>query len=212
MFASATDILREKAYFYKVITPADEPPVDLDEFKAYAKINNAAEDSTLQLILDSAISFGQAYTRRTFVETEFKTFRDEFIDRSNYIELRKSPFVSLTSFKYYNENESLVDVPAASYMIAEDQFFSKIVLLDGSEWPSDISNTRPMQAIEIVFKAGWPDAASVPSPIKNAILSHALNVARNRGDCGDACNASNMPGAAKSLYQEFRIPEIRLGF
>jgi uncharacterized phiE125 gp8 family phage protein len=213
MLNSATNILREKAFFYKVETPPANAPVTLDDFKAYAKITNDAENDTLQLILDSAISFGQAYTRRTFITTEFKTFRDEFIDRARFIELRKSPFQSLTSFKYYNESETLVDVDSSTYMTTQDEFYSKIALLDGSEYPNDVSNVRPFQVIEIIFKAGYGDtSADVPEGIRTAIMAHALNVARNRGDCGDSCNESNLPSAAKGLYQQFKIPELRLGF
>ena len=138
--STSSNILREKAYKYKVTTPALAPAVTLTEFKAYAKITNAAEDTTLQIILDAAISFGEMYTRRTFVTTEYKTYRDAFISKSNYIELRKSPFIAISAsgFKYYNESESLVEVSSASYMTTDDESYSKIALFDSSDWPSDV--------------------------------------------------------------------------
>jgi uncharacterized phiE125 gp8 family phage protein len=208
-----SNILREKAFSYSVITPPAEMAVTLDAFKAYAKITNTAEDATLTTILMSAILFGQSYTRRTFITTEFKTFRDEFLARSNYIELRKSPFQSLESFKYYDESNTLVDVDSAIYMTTQESDYSKIALLDGQCWSSDVSTVRPYQSIEITFKAGYGDASDdVPDDIKNAIMAHALNAVRNRGDCGGNCSAENLPPVSKTLYSMYRIRELRVGF
>ena len=211
-----SEFLREKAFTYKVETPALAPAVLLADFKKYAKIVSAAEDTTLQTILTSAIQFGESYTGRTFVETEFKTYRDEFIGRSNYIELLKSPFqaISANGFQYYDESETLVDVNAATYMLTDEDVYSRIALFDGDDWPSDVSTKRPYQSIVITFKAGYGvDDTFVPDELKNAIMAHALNAVRNRGDCDKCtCDAVNLPPVAKTLYQPFRILDIRLGF
>lgn len=207
-----SSILREKAYSYEVVTAALAGAVSLADFKAYAKITSSSEDTTLQSILDSAISFGQSYTRRTFVTTEYKTYRDEFV--AEYIEVRKSPFQSISTngFQYYNESNVLTNVPSTDYMTTASTLYSRIALNIDSAWPSDLSATRPYQLVEITFKAGYGDtSADVPDGIKNAIMAHALNVVKNRGDCS-ACGADNLPAVSKTLYSEFRIREIRLGY
>jgi len=208
-----SEILREKAFAYVIQTPPVNPAVTLADFKAYAKITNNAEEATLQLILNSAIAFCQVYTRRVLITTEFKTLRDEFIQRANYIELRKSPFQSLTSFKYYNEANVLVDVDPETFMLTQETDYSKIAIFDGKAWPADVNSARPFQAIEIIFKSGYGDTTeSVPAELKIGIMAHALNVARNRGDCADSCGAGNMPSTSSMIYNQFRIREIRLGF
>jgi uncharacterized phiE125 gp8 family phage protein len=214
---SERGILREKQYTYKPTTGQTiVPAVTLDEFKAYAKITNAAEDAVLQSILDSALEFGQAFTKRVFTTTEFKTYRDEFISRSNVIELRKSPVQSISTngFQYYNESDVLVDVDTSTYIIPDEEDFGIIALKNNSDWPDDLSDDRPYQSVVIIFKAGYGDAATdVPAGLKTAVKQHALFVAENRGDCADcSCDLSNLPSEAKIEYNFFKIKELRLGF
>lgn len=216
-FGSVSDrILREKAYTYEVVTPATTPAVTLTELKEYSKIFIDVEDTTLQIILDSALEFGQAYTRRVFTTTEFKTFRDEFITRSNFIELRKSKFIAISTngFRYFNESNVLVDVDSSIFMTTNQSDYSKIALLNNEDWPSDLSEDRPFQNVEITFTAGFGTSADdVPDGLKIAVMQHALDMIKNRGDCSDCtCNITNLPAAAKTLYDKFKIMELRLGF
>lgn len=215
-FSSAVNIPREKAYSYEIVTPALAPAVTLAEFKAYAKITNTAQDTTLQIILDSAIAFGESYTRRVFVTTEFKTFRDEFLFRSNTIELRKSRFIAISTngFQYFDKDNVLVDVDPTIFYTTEEQDYSKIVLLNDEDWPEDLTEDRPLQNVQITFTAGYGDtAATVPQELRIAIMAHALHVVKNRGDCAECkCEGDNLPPEARMIYKKFKIREIRVGF
>jgi len=208
-------LLREKAFNYKVITPPTNRAVTLDEFKAYAKISSTADDATIAIILDSAIAYGQQYTRRIFIDTEFETFRDEFICRSNYIELRRSPFDSLSTngFQYRDQDDNWVDVDSSIYDIVEESDYSEITLFNDASWP-DIGDKRDYQNVRIRFTAGYgADSSFVPAEIKNAIMIHALFAYQNRGDCDKCnCDGSNLPSSAKTLYDMYRIIELRLGW
>ncbi len=206
---------REKAYSYELVDGQTiVAAVTLDEFKAYAKITYTADDVSLQAILDSALEFGQRYTKRVFTTTEFKTYRDEFFSKT--IELRRSPFQSISAngFQYYNESNVLVDVGSSIYMTTKEKDFSSIALLNNSDWPNDVSEDRPFQNVEITFKAGYGDSANdVPKGLKLAVMQHALKVASNRGDCSDCkCDKTNLPPEAKTQYDSFKIKELRLGF
>jgi uncharacterized phiE125 gp8 family phage protein len=156
--------------------PIGTLPVTLAEVKTHLRIPSAftIDDDYLTSLIDTAARVAEAISNRIFIQRSITTFRDCFTAE---IELRRSPFVSLTTFKYYSDDE-LIDVPTEDYYINLSNDYSSILLKHQRIYPTDIDIRR--QAIAIEFIAGY---STLPNDLKIALLNHIAWLYENRGDC-----------------------------
>jgi len=195
-----------KAYTYKVLVAPTELAVTLAEVKTHLRLDIAstAQDAYLTSLIKAATLIGEKYTKRIFINTKFLTYRDFF---SDCIELKKSRFQILHSFKY-SVNYSLIDVDPNLYYTTDETDFSKIILKEESQYPDDIDNK--LQSIAIEFTAGYGiNNTFVPADVKEALLSHIAAMYEDRGDCNLLSSAeSALPQTTKDFYYMIRIWDI----
>lgn len=197
-------------YTYEVTVNPTTTAITPAEVRAHAHINidPSITDEYITLIIKAATAFAEKYTKRTFINTTFKTYRDYF---SDCIELRRSKFQSLVSFKYF-VHDLLFDVDTNLYYVTHEKDYSKIILHEDETYPTDIENK--VQAIEIEFVAGYGTSGSAfPSDaedLKIALLNHVTYLFENKGDC-DLTSMENiedaMPNTTRLIYQQHRIIE-----
>lgn len=214
MSTARSSLAREKAYSYTVITPPAQQPLLLADVKDYLRITSTSSDVLLTQLIDTATFLGQRWSDRIFINTEFRTLRDNF-DFAAF-QLRRNPFNQLNAFEYLDDTNNLVTIdPATYYVNIENDGYSSINLLNGESWPDNISDNRDLQRIRIDFQAGFgSDETSVPSDIKTALMAHIAALYENRGDCACTGNDANMllPAQSRSIYRQYAIPEFRVGF
>jgi uncharacterized phiE125 gp8 family phage protein len=178
----------------KLITAPTEPAVSLAELKSH--IQNAADeqDADLQLKLDAAIEYVEGETRRALVTSTWDLYLDRWPDRG-CLDVPLGNLQSVTHIKYTDSAGALSTVSAADYKLARtytpyaagppevlgdgatDAGIGRIYLAYNAQWPTATLDTG--EPIVVRFTAGW-DAASVPKPIKQAVLMLASHWARNR--------------------------------
>lgn len=169
--------------FYEIETAATEYPVTLDEARDFLKIPSivTADDTLIESILiKAATSRVEKYCNRVFVQ---RTFTGKFsnFQASNYevypfIELRRSPLISVSSVQTYVDG-SLEDVDSDSYYLKESPSFARILFSETVDCDDDIA--YPM---EVEFVAGYGDEDATPECIKTAILMYINFMYENRGD------------------------------
>lgn len=225
---------QRRDYTYKVITAPAELPVSLTKFKDYIKKPNSTEDSILTMFLAAATIEAEKLTRRDFIERTYDTFRDFFpvswqnegyysggfipsfaqsiiaADDNVGNEIRKSPLVSITQVEYTNISNVITIVDSTIYYNTVEEDYSEILTNPGKAWPQDL--LVRLQSVKITFVCGLsPDQATFEADHPNlcrAIMSHAMSMWVNRGDCdSDAC-AVAMPASAKSTYLRCRIENL----
>ena len=200
--------MQDSAPTYQLVTPPAEDPVSLDELKAWLKITGNAQDDILTNIIKAVTKSAELFTKREFIEKEFKTYRNCFC---TFIELRRTPVQSISSVKYINSADVLTTVAPSTYYFTttDGSEFSNLTPNPSQSWPADILLSR-LQAVEIVFTAGWPTAAIFKEnwpDLYQALLAHMAYVFVNRGDCSiaDGCSCANAPGEAMMVYELYRI-------
>lgn len=194
--------IRKKAFTYNVSTAPVNKPVTLVEVKVHLKIDaaDATQDDYLNLLIDMARDFGEKYTKRTFINTGFTTFRDDFND--SFL-LRRSKVSAITSIKYLIAGV-LTTLSTDVYNFTDVTGFSEIFLKVDQVFPTDVDQAP--QAVEIIFTAGYgSNTTDVPADVKFAMLNHIADLYSNRGDCGDG---SAVSGTVKSLYDKIKIINI----
>lgn len=204
VFSSFSDFKRGIiSWPYEVITPAANLAVSLDDVKTHLKIPLALTtfDNEITAFIRAATLTAEGITRRTFINTEFRTFRDFF---DNCFLLKRSKTSSISQIQRLVDGVLTV-VDNTIYFFTEVTNYSEVLLNIGKDWPDDEDDIR--QAIRIEFVAGYGiDDSFVPDDIKLAIKMIVANLWINRGDCG-GCGV-NLPPTAMILLGQYKIIEI----
>jgi len=211
-------------YTYKVTIPPSNTVLTLEEIKEYLRLDtdDTSEDALLLRLEATAVSFVEKYTSRTLLTTQFITYRDNFFGfgyayagyyygSNNYCYdywlLRKSPLQQVDLVQYYNTDNVLTTVDSDIYYNTFENDYSKILLNNGYQFPTDI--IMKLQAIQILFTAGYGDTGEdVPQELKEAILMLIAGMYENRGDCNQSTCSSVANCSIMSLLDQYRIINI----
>ena len=145
-----------------VVTAPAAEPVDLATIKLHTRSDVAVEEPLLTAYSVAARQVLEEETRRAFVSTTLKATYSDW----GRLYLPRSPLVSVSSVKYYDDSNTLQTLSSDVYTVV-DAVQPYIELTFGQTWPTLYTRS---EAVEIEFVAGYGDAADVPDAIKMSIL------------------------------------------
>jgi hypothetical protein len=203
-----------------VTAPATEP-VTTEEAKTHARVETSLDDTLIETYIAAARMLAEKYTGRAFITQTWKLTLDAWPGASASgddwwdgcregaitmlegaeIEIRKAPFIAITSVNTYDEDAAATLWASTNYYTApKPGGFVSLVKKRSVSWPT---LSRDRGAIVIAFTAGYgATAASVPIAIRQAIKMTVDYWYEHRGD--DEATA-HMPGAALALLNQFRV-------
>lgn len=115
--------------------------------------------------------------------------------------LPRWPLVSITSVTVFDEDSNSQAVTVANtFDVDTYQVPGRLTLKRGSTWPIAL---RANNAIQVVYVAGYANAAAVPAPMKRALKQLAAFLYTNRGDTCEPADAMQKSGAA-GLFDTYR--------
>jgi len=115
------------------------------------------------------------------------------------------PLASITSITTYDEASNSTSVTTANVFDVDTyRTPGRLTLKRGQTWPVAL---RASNAIEIVYVAGYANAAAVPAMMKRAVKQLAAFLYSNRGDDCDPADAYHKSGAA-GIMDQFRAIKI----
>jgi uncharacterized phiE125 gp8 family phage protein len=188
-------------------TPATVEPVTVAELKSHLRLDGSDEDPYLETLIETARMEAENYTGRQFVNATWSWVLDRFPCSSTF-ELPKAPLSSVTSITYtddqgntgqvWDASKYIVDAPSGPYVVP-----GRVSLAYGQSYP----NTYPqINVITILFVAGYgATAASVPAPIKQAILLIAAEMYERRAQVTLSLPQSKNAITAQNLLSGFRV-------
>ena len=153
---------------YKITTPAIDLPVSLQELKSNVRVSNPALDGVLLQHLQGATAEAESYTGRLFMRATVAAYLDSYPEDGE-LEITKGPVNAITSVKYYADGEStMTTVDSGKYQLDNIEVdarlrFSEVFTADANR----------MNAVEIIYTAGWATAEEVPRQIREAIILSA---------------------------------------
>jgi uncharacterized phiE125 gp8 family phage protein len=119
--------------------------------------------------------------------------------------LPRWPLASITSITTFDENSNSTSVTTANVFDVDIyQTPGRITLKRGQTWPVAL---RANNAIQIIYVAGYANAAAVPSPMKRAIKQLAAFLYSNRGDDCDPKDAYDASGAA-GIIAQYKVARV----
>lgn len=177
-------------------------PVTVDELKAHARIDQDSEDGLLAQYLKMARKATETYLWRQLVSATYTLKIDRF-PTEDYIDLPLPPLVSVTSVKYYDTSNALQTFSSGSYTVDVGTEPGRIYVDRSVGWPSTYDRRN---AVEIVFVAGYGNAAAVPDTIKVSIMQKAAHAFENRETVVVGVSVSEVPQSAQLLddFMRFR--------
>jgi uncharacterized phiE125 gp8 family phage protein len=183
--------------------PAAEP-VTVSEAKAHLRIDTSSEDVLISsLILTSRLHVEAALGLALINQTWMLVLDDWPAD--GHVEIPIAPLQAVSAVRVKNAAGATSLVPATSYLV---DIASKPPRLVWNN-TSPITPGRTVGGIEIDLSVGFgASAASVPAPLKHAVLMLTAHWYEHRDPVEIGSTAARIPDAVTDLIQPFR--KIRL--
>ena len=201
---------------YILKTDNAELAVSLIDTKLYLSVDHNDEDALITLLIKSATSIFEKYTGIDVLNKTYTMYLDFFPFYKRYgnrveenfnvytIQVKKSKLQSINSIKYYSNNV-LETLDSSKYDFTQDNFYSRIYLINDNDCFPDTDDRK--QAVEIEFIAGNGDtSADIPDQIKLILLRIIAYLYVNRGDC-PVCDESTLTKIVPIITQ-YKIIEI----
>lgn len=202
-----------------VTGPAAEP-VTKDEVKLQGKIDSAAEDALIDAYITAARQLIERLTGRALITQSWtltlddwpRSGRDDWWDgqreapisilESAEIEIRKAPFLAITSVETLDESNVATAWASTNYYAASEHGFGRLVKKRGASWPTV---QRDAAGIVVTFTAGYgAGASSVPMALRQAIKDVVLHWYENR-EAAAAEGFNVTPLKTQALLNQFRV-------
>lgn len=133
-------------------------PVTTAQAKAHMRVDISDDDAYIDTLVKVACRSLEKFQGRQFITATWQLTLDDFPDdASEAIKLPYPPLQSITSIGYTDSNGSTQTFASTDYDVDTNAEPGRVRPAYGEVWPG----TRDqMEAVTIVFKAGYGDAAS----------------------------------------------------
>lgn len=210
----------------KIVTNPESEPVSLMDVKQYLRIDDNSEDSIIADQIMEARRLIEDQINLAFISQTWRLALDQWpaggeawwdgvremsiseLYRSNMLQsvmLPRWPLVSITSITTYDEDSNSTSITTANVFDVDTyRTPGRLTLKRGQTWPVAL---RANNAIEIVYVAGYANAAAVPSTMKRAVKQLAAFLYAHRGDDCDPSQAY-VDSGAESIMAQFKVARI----
>lgn len=161
----------------KITTAPATEPVTESEAKLHCRVDHSTEDAIFTRLIEVARIQCENISGRAFVTRTYTAMLDRW--PSSCFELPYPPLASITSIKYYDDaGSAAATVNSANYYVDTNSEPGRVALVSGADWPS--TTLRDINGVEIIYTAGYGNAAAVPDQYKQAMLLLIGHLYENR--------------------------------
>ena len=151
----------------KIVTPPALEPVTLGEARLHCRVDVEDDDDLLLRLIMTAREYAEQREWRAYLTQTLDLYLDCWPARDE-IRLPRPPLQSITSVKYYDEDDVEYTLASTTYLVDSVSQPGRLVLKSGQSWPS--ATLRPANAIVIRFVAGGASLGELPLRIRQAML------------------------------------------
>lgn len=185
-----------------VVTPPNDEPLSLDEVKQHLKLDIDDDDElVIAAYLPAVREACENYLSRSLIT---QTLRQTFDCWPSCMRLEHPPVQSVTSIEYVDDNGVTQTLDPSAYQIdLSSDGPARIMPAYGEVWPSVRPDT--FNAVTVTFVAGYADQASVPGPIRSAMLLFIAHLYENRSAINIGNIVNELPLAVRFLLDPHRV-------
>jgi uncharacterized phiE125 gp8 family phage protein len=177
--------------------------ISLADAKGHLRVDGDDEDAVIAALVDAATQYldgWQGILGRALMPQTWELYLDRF-PASGAIRIPLGPLLEVQAVDYAAADDGAeTTVPVEDYVVDTVSPDGWIVPAGGASWPATLD---AINAVKIRFVAGYPDAASVPAPIKAAALLLVGNWFENR-EAATQGAMSELPMAVNALLAPYR--------
>ena len=151
--------------------PAAEP-VTLAEAKLHLRVDHSEEDAYITSLITAARLMCEQRTGKTLISSGWTAYADAFEDE---MVLPNPSVAAVASITYVDVNGTTQTLDPAAYLVDMDSDPARIKPV--TEWPE--TDDR-MNAVTVVYTAGYATAGAVPMPLKQWCLLAIGDMYENR--------------------------------
>jgi uncharacterized phiE125 gp8 family phage protein len=195
----------------QIVTPPAVEPVTLDEAKAQLKLDTDADDDLVARLIPAARARAEWHLGRALITQSWTLWLDAWPCApanddwgalggagAGIIEIPLPPLQSVTSLTAYALDDGATVLDASLYQVDASSAPARLALRINAAPPT---NLRRINALALVFTAGYGDAASdVPAGIRAAILELIAFLYEHRGEA-----PAELPSDVLALLAPYRI-------
>jgi uncharacterized phiE125 gp8 family phage protein len=185
---------------FKVTTAPAEEPVSVTEAKAQLRIDGSDNDTLITSLIKACRDEAERFMHRAFVTQTITMKLDSF--PSTICPVR-SPLISVTSIKYIDTAGSEQTLDSSYYTVDTYSEPARIVEAYGKTWPSTQST---INAVEVVYVAGWGAATAVPNAIKQGIISLVVDMFEHPELSSEVALKNNK--SAQNIFNSYKLTEF----
>lgn len=193
---------------WAVTTPPSEEPISLADAKTHLRVRSTAEDTLIEIWIATARAHIEDVCERALMPQQWTLTRDAFPRLSacgDYlsplvlgalarrplagrtsgetlahplaIELPGGVVTGVTSFEYEDVSGDTQTLTEGTYEFSKNKRRALVLPTLGSVWPDTFDGP---DCVRITYNVGYDDAASVPAPIRAALLLMLGDLYENR--------------------------------
>ena len=148
------------------IVPPSQPPLSLDEAKAFLRILDSEDDVLISSIIDAVTDHTQKILNRQLGVATYELYAPDLV-----VKLPNNPIKEITSIEYLDASGSYVALEPTSYYLYEH---NGIGCINYSIVPDLVEHKK---AVKITFVCGYD---TVPEPIKHYMKIMISTLFENR--------------------------------
>lgn len=185
-----------------IATKATEFPISLAQAKSQCRVDITDDDIYILGLVEGATELVQTITRRALITQTWDWVFDAFPSSRELI-VPLPPLQSVTSVKYYDEDDTEATMSSDDYIVDTDTEPGRIVLRNDASWPS--TTLRAARGVIMRFVAGYgDDEEDVPMPIRNAIKLIVGHYYENREATAGVGNMQIIPMGVDLLLWNYK--------
>jgi len=181
---------------FKLITPATESPVSLQEAKDHLRVEWDEENNLILSTIQAATQAAEQYLWSAIMEQEFEAKVDNFC---HILRIEKGGVSEITEINYLDSNGDNQILSPSKYSVDIVSEPARILFND-----IPTVKTQTLHPVTIKFKAGKSDVSEVNQAIKHAILMIIGHLFEHREDVG-MVQMYQVPMGAKWLLNPYRV-------
>lgn len=163
-------------------TAPSEEPVSLEEARLQAKVESTDDDTLVSEMIEAAREVVEDVTDFQLVSATWTWTLDRF-PAGRFFVVPHPPMTAVTSIKYLDSDGVQQTWDAGSYDTDFTSIPGRIALAHGESWPT--IRGGEIDSVEVIFVAGYANAAAVPSHYKQAMRLIVADWYKNREDSVD---------------------------
>lgn len=182
---------------YLLAGPAAEA-VTLSEAKAWLRVDGSEEDGLIDGLIPAARLAVTQQTGKALVKETWRLVCDIW-PKDGELRLPVGPLRAVTGLRVFDANDDAVELPLDGLVSVPDP---ALVIIPRELTPPVL---RPRLGFEIDYEAGYANAAAVPAPLKQAVLTLIGHWYENRGLAESDAALPTGIGPLLAPFREMRL-------